>query len=125
MNKKRILVVDDEADVAKVIQIRLTANGYEVLSACDGPEGLELAQKEKPDLILLDILMPDMDGFQTLEKLKRDSQTKSIPVIMLTAQSQLNDVTKATNLGAEDYIVKPFDSIAMLVKIKKALQLKA
>lgn len=121
MAKKRILVVDDEAELIKAIQIRLTASGYEVLNACDGPEGLKLAQKEKPDLILLDVLMPNMDGFQTLEKLKEDNQTKPIPVIMLTAKSQLEDVTKATNLGAEDYVVKPFDHIAMLGKIKKTL----
>jgi len=121
MSKKRILVIDDENELAKAIQIRLSVSGYEVLTACDGVEGLEKAKKEKPDLILLDVSMPKMDGFKTLEKLKQNSQIKFIPVIMLTAKSQLDDVTKATDLGAEDYIVKPFDYITVLDKIKKAI----
>lgn len=121
MAGKRILVVDDEKELVKAIQIRLTASNYEVLVAYDGVEGLEKAQKEKPDLILLDILMPNMDGFETLAKLRENDQTKSIPVLMLTAKSQLEDVTKAHSLGALDYIVKPFDYISMLTKIRKAL----
>ena len=119
---KRILIVDDEPGLLKAIQIRLRAAGYEVLIAYNGFECLRTAQQEKPDLILLDIVMPDLDGFGTLEKLKENIQTKSIPVIMLTSKSQLDDVTKAANLGVEDYIVKPFDSQAMLGKIKKVLQ---
>lgn len=122
MTRKRILVVDDETELAYAIQIRLKQAGYEVLTAYDGVEGLEKALKENPDLILLDILMPGMDGYQMLRKLKENNQTKSIPVIMLTAKSQLEDVTQATNLGVEDYIVKPFDYLAMLGKIKKALK---
>lgn len=122
MTRKRILIVDDETELAYAIQIRLKQAGYEVLTAYDGFEGLEKARKENPDLILLDILMPGMDGYQMLRKLKENNQTKSIPVIMLTAKSQLEDVTQATNLGVEDYIVKPFDYLAMLGKIKKALK---
>lgn len=119
---KKILVIDDEPEIILAIQIRLKQANYEVVSAYDGKDGIEKAAKEKPDLILLDILMPEMNGFQTLQKLKEDTQTMSIPVIMLTAKSQLDDVTKATNLGAEDYIVKPFDHIAMLKKIKELLK---
>ena len=122
MAKKRILIVEDEQELVKALQVRLGAAGYEVIVAYDGKEGLEKAQEGKPDLILLDILMPQMDGFETLEKLKQDSQTKAIPVIILTAKSQFEDVTKTTNLGAEDYIVKPFDYIAMLGKIKRVLR---
>jgi len=103
--------------------MRLEANNYDIVTACDGIEGVEKAQKEKPDLILLDVLMPNLDGFQTLEKLKENSQTKLIPVIMLTAKDQLADITKAIELGANDYIVKPFDYRAMLEKIQKALKL--
>ncbi|MCK4519550.1 MAG: response regulator [Candidatus Omnitrophica bacterium] len=123
--KKRILIVDDEQELVKALQIRLGAAGYEVIVAYDGKKGLEKAQEGKPNLILLDILMPEMDGFETLEKLKQDRQTKTIPVIILTAKSQLEDVTRTTNLGAENYIVKPFDYIAMMEKIKKALRLEA
>ena len=122
MNKKRILVVDDEAELVKAIEIRLKQADYEILTAYDGLEGLEKAQKEKPDLILLDILMPNMDGYQTLQKLKEEESTKSIPVIMLTAKSQVDDVTKAADLGANDYIVKPFNHITLLEKIHKALE---
>lgn len=122
MVKKRILIVDDEPELVKAMQIRLKVAGYEVITAGDGPEGLEKAKKERPDIVLLDLLMPKMDGFQTLERLKQDRETKSIPVIMLTAKSQMTDVHKTADLGAEDYIVKPFDYMAMLGKIKKALQ---
>lgn len=83
---------------------------------------VKIAKEEEPDLILLDILMPEMDGYQTLEKLKEDDQTKSIPVLMLTAKSQVGDVTKAVNLGAIDYIVKPFSHVVLLEKIHKALE---
>lgn len=122
MHKKKILLVDDEKDLVEMVTFRLKANGYEVIPAYGGSEALLKAQKEKPDLVLLDVLMPDMDGFQTLAKLKQESQTKPIPVIMLTAKSQLEDITKATHLGAEDYVVKPFDHMAMLAKIKKVLK---
>lgn len=121
MGKKKILLVDDEKDLVETVAFRLTVSGYDVFIAYDGEEALDKA-KEKPDLILLDVMMPKMNGFQTIEKLKENSQTKDIPVIMLTAKSQIDDVTKAINLGAEDYIVKPFDHIAMLGKIKKALR---
>ncbi|MFH1503945.1 MAG: response regulator [Candidatus Omnitrophota bacterium] len=121
MDKIRILVVDDERELAKAIQIRLNVSGYEVLTASNGVEGVKLAQETTPKLILLDVLMPEMDGLIALEKIKEDSRTKNIPVIILTAKSQSDDVSKAINLGAEDYIVKPFDYKVMLEKIKKAL----
>ncbi|MFH1798134.1 MAG: response regulator [Candidatus Omnitrophota bacterium] len=122
MAKKRILVVDDEIELVKAIRLRLEHAGYEVLLAYNGREGFEKAEKEKPNLILMDVLMPEMDGLQAVEKLKTNNQTEAIPVLMLTAKSQLTDVTKATNLGAEDYIVKPFDSKVLLEKVKKALR---
>ena len=121
MAKKRILIIDDEQELVKALKVRLTVSNYEVLIAYDGIEGLEKAQKEKPDLILLDINMPRMDGFQTLEKLKSDSQMSSIPVIMLTARSQVDDVSSGAKAGALDYIVKPFETAVLLEKIRKAL----
>ncbi|MFH1504226.1 MAG: response regulator [Candidatus Omnitrophota bacterium] len=121
MAKQKILVVDDEYQLVDMVQMRLEANNYEVITAYDGKEGLEKARKEKPGLILLDILMPEMDGYQALEKLREDITTKLIPVIMFTAKGQLEDISKAAGLGIEDYIVKPFDYRVMLEKIKKAL----
>ena len=120
--KKKILVVDDEALLVDLVKIRLEANNYEVVAAYDGVEGLEKARNEKPDLVLLDIAMPFMDGYQTLQKLKENAQTKPIPVIMLTAKSQVDDVTKVADLGAVDYIVKPFNPATFLEKIHKALK---
>ena len=119
---KRILVVDDEPHSVKMVESRLRANGYDVITAGNGAEGLEKARKEAPDLILLDIVMPQMNGHETLSKLKESSETKSIPVIMFTSKGQVDDVERATYGGAIDYIVKPFDPIMMLNKIKKALE---
>ncbi len=120
--KKKILVIDDETLLVDLVKIRLEANNYDVIAAYDGVEGLEKAKNEKPDLILLDISMPFMDGYQALQKLKENDQTKSIPVIMLTAKSQIDDVTKVADLGAADYVVKPFNPQTFLAKIHKALE---
>ena len=121
MNKKRILVVEDEVELVKALQIRLEASGYEVLAAYDGMEGLEKAKKENPDLIILDIMMPKMDGYATLSKLKEAGETKDIPVIMLTAKAQSDDVARSMQLGAADYIAKPFSHMSLLEKIGKTL----
>jgi CheY-like chemotaxis protein len=92
---KKILIIDDEKGIIKVVTSRLIANGYEVISATDGVEGLEKAKKEKPDLVLLDIMMPVMSGYEVIEELKKDDATKSIPVIMVTAQEGLGHVKKS------------------------------
>lgn len=123
MERKKILLVDDEIQLADMVKMRLEANNYDVITASGGIEGLEKAEKDNPDLILLDILMPDMDGYQTLEKLKENSETESIPVIMLTAEGQADDLTRSVSLGAIDYVVKPFSPVTLLEKIKTALQL--
>ncbi|MFQ5951841.1 MAG: PleD family two-component system response regulator [Candidatus Omnitrophota bacterium] len=118
---ERILVVDDEPHTVKMVESRLRANGFDVITAQNGAEGLEKARAESPDLILLDIIMPEMNGHETLSKLKESEETKSIPVIMFTSKGQVEDVEKASYAGAVDYIVKPFDPIALLNKIRKAL----
>lgn len=118
---KKILLVDDRPDIIKLISLRLKVSGYEAIGASSGRECLEKAKQQTPDLILLDVNMPEMNGCETLEKLKQDNQTKSIPVIMLTADSQADNVKKAAESGAVDYIVKPFETAVMLEKIKKAL----
>ena len=118
---KKILLVDDEPDILKVVIFRLKACSYEVMTASDGIKALEAVEKEKPSLIMLDVNMPVMDGIQTLEKLKSNGETKDIPVIMLTAKTQSQDIEKAINLGANDYISKPFEHIVLLNKIKEIL----
>ena len=118
---KRILMVDDEADLIKVVHVRLAANGYEVIAASNGLEGLEKAQKERPDLILLDVMMPRMHGLDVLLKLKDNPETASIPVLMLTANDDTESISKARALGAKDYIVKPFNLEALMDSVKRYL----
>jgi DNA-binding response OmpR family regulator len=119
--KNKILVVDDEPQLRHFIRMRLEANKFKVILASDGIEGLKKTQEEKPDLILLDILMPNLDGFGMLRKLKEDDKTKSIPVIILTAQDKPQNISRALEIGANDYMAKPFESKIMLEKIRKLL----
>jgi len=118
---KKILIVDDEPNIVRMVENRLKVSGYTVLCAENGVVGIEKASAEKPDAILLDVLMPEMDGFETLKKLKAQPITSNIPVIMFTAKGQGMDVEQAAALGAVDYIVKPFTPIVLLEKIKQAL----
>ena len=121
---QKILIIDDEKGIIKVLTSRLTANGYEVISATDGIEGLEKAKKESPNLILLDIMMPVMSGYEVIEKLKKDDATKLIPVIMVTAQEGLGHVTKSmSEYGAVDFVHKPFFPEELLKKISDALDI--
>jgi len=122
MAEAKILIVDDNPDLILVLKVRLESFGYEVAVAEDGVKCLEKVASDKPDLILLDILMPEMDGFQALKKLKENDKTKDVPVIMLTAKDKLDDVAKANSLGAADFIVKPFDYRVMVEKIRKMLK---
>ncbi len=119
--KKKILIVDDEQQLAGFVKMRLEANNFNVILASDGIEGLKKAGEEKPDLILLDIQMPNLDGFGVLTRLKESRETASVPVIMLTAKDAPDNVAKALEIGADDYIVKPFDSKILLEKIRKSL----
>jgi len=117
MQPKRILVVDDEARVREMIDFRLRLFGYEVLQAKDGNEALAVAAKEKPDLVLLDVMMPELDGFQVCKRLKQHEETREIPVVMLTAKAEAKDVTRAFDSGAVDYVVKPYDPMVLQQKV--------
>ena len=119
---KKILVVDDKPYLVDLMASRLKANGYEVVTATNGREGLEKAKEETPDLILLDIAMPDMDGYRVLRHLKEFPGTQDIPVMILTVKKWNQDIQKAIAAGAADYIVKPFDPVKLLEKIGAALQ---
>jgi len=121
MNKKRILIVDDEEDILNVLRFRLEANNYEVLLACDGQEGLDKARSEKPDLILLDLMLPKIDGYKVCRMLKFDKNYSAIPIIMVTAKAQKEDKELGDEMGADAYVPKPFDTEALLGKIKELL----
>lgn len=120
--KKKILVVDDEIHIVQIVKFNLEKRGgYEVITAKNGEEGLETAKDKMPDLILSDVMMPKMSGFQFCEALKRDVELKKIPFIILTAKGQENDIKTGTDLGADDYITKPFSPKALLEKVAEIL----
>jgi DNA-binding response OmpR family regulator len=120
--KKKILIVDDERDIVKVLVIRLQSSGYEVIAAFDGAQGVFMAHKEKPDLIILDIRMPAGDGFSVAERLKRSSHTWTIPIIFLTGSPEREAEGRAMELGARFFIKKPYDPEELLDAVKRALQ---
>jgi diguanylate cyclase (GGDEF)-like protein len=121
MRKKRILVVDDEEDLLQVLDKRLTTAGYEVFKATSGERILEMVRDVMPDLILLDILMPGVDGMQVKAKLDQDVSTDNIPVIFLTARSGVSDKISGLGLGADDYITKPFNTEELLARVGSVL----
>jgi DNA-binding response OmpR family regulator len=121
---KKILVIDDEPLVVEVLKIRLQMSNYEVITASNGIEGIERAVSEKPDLIILDILMPGLDGYQVCRRLKEDRKTKRIPIIMLTALGQSAGRKEGYASGAYDYIFKPFDDGELLNSVNRALKYK-
>jgi len=118
----RILVIDDEPDLVSTMQCRLEWYGCEIISACNGQDGMEKAASEKPDLILLDTTMPVVNGHEMLEQLRRDPALKDTPVIMVTAICAPEDIAKASSYGVADYVTKPFDYAELMEKIKNTLQ---
>jgi DNA-binding response OmpR family regulator len=117
-----VLVVEDEAHIRRVLEYNLKLDGFEVYLAEDGATGLRLAREKIPDVILLDWLMPEMNGLAVLTELRKDSCTEHIPVFMLTAKGMLNDVTQAFETGADDYITKPFDPMQLGKSIREKLE---
>ncbi|MDP2905820.1 MAG: response regulator [Candidatus Omnitrophota bacterium] len=120
--KKRILVVDDEVQLVEMVKMRLESCGYEALTALDGQVGLDRAKKDKPDLIILDLMLPKIDGYKICRMLKFDEKYKSIPIVMFTARAQESDEKLGYEVGADAYIVKPFESSVLLAKIKELLK---
>lgn len=117
-----VLLVEDDTFLSSIYKKKFEMEGYKVTTAENGEVGVDQAQKKKPDIILLDVLLPKMDGFTVLEKLKSDAKTKDIPVIMLTNLGQKDDVEKGLSLGAVDYLIKAhFKPAETVEKIKKAL----
>jgi len=113
----RLLVVEDEGELLEFLKMRLEANGYEVIGACDGKEGFEKAVKAKPDLILLDLMLPKVDGYWVCNLLKNDKRYGMIPIIILTARSEAESLKLAKECGADAYMTKPFEVEELLSKI--------
>jgi DNA-binding response OmpR family regulator len=122
MDKKKILLIDDEEDIVHLVEFRLKAAGYEVISAFDGQSGLDKARSENPDLIILDLMLPKMDGYKVCRMLKFDEKYKHIPVIMFTARAQDNDKKTGEEVGADAYVIKPFEPQMLLGKIAELLR---
>ena len=121
LEQQRILIVEDESDMAYAVRLQLEAAGYSVDVAVDGKEGLEKARRLKPDLIILDNMLPKMDGYRICRMLKFDERYKKIPIIMLTARAQKNDETVGYEVGVNAYLTKPFDPQVLLRKIESLL----
>ena len=124
MNDKKILVVDDEIDIIRVLEARFNYLGFQVFTASDGKTALQIARQESPDLILLDIMMPGMDGLEVKEQLNRSSITTDIPVIFLTAREQTASKLEGFQLGADDYITKPFNPEELMARVNTAINRK-
>jgi twitching motility two-component system response regulator PilG len=121
VSRKKILIVDDEESLLKLASLLLSSRGYKVEGVLDGKTALDSMAIDKPDLVLLDIMMPGLNGFEVCERIKNDQTTQHIPVIMLTAKKSSEDMSRAEQLGADQYITKPFRSAYLLETIQQAL----
>jgi two-component system alkaline phosphatase synthesis response regulator PhoP/two-component system response regulator VicR len=119
---RKILVVDDEPHIVRLVEVNLQRAGYDVIKAMDGVEALEQVKAEKPDMVVLDVMMPRMDGFTVLKHLKADPETQEIPVIMLTAKAQDADIFKGWQSGVDSYLTKPFNPMELLTFVKRIFE---
>ncbi len=122
MLKKRILVIDDDASVSRLVSDVLTDEGFSVATASCGEDGIKKVYRSKPNLIILDLRLPDMDGFQICQTLKKDKNVSAIPIIMLTVKSAKSSTVAGLEMGAEDYIVKPFNQEELVARVKTVLR---
>lgn len=118
----KILIIDDEIELTELVKFRLENQGYQVIVAYDGIGGLAKAREEKPDLIILDVMLPGMDGYKICRLLKFDEQYKKIPIIMFTARLEANEPKMSAQMGAEAYLAKPFEPTILLEKVKELLK---
>jgi two-component system alkaline phosphatase synthesis response regulator PhoP len=121
LRKKKILVVDDEKELTSLISLHMKMAGYEVLTASNGEKALDISREENPDLVILDLMLPKIDGLQVCEQLRQDAATQDIPVIMLTARTQTEDKLKGFEAGADDYVTKPFSPRELVARVKRVL----
>ena len=117
-----VLLVDDDPVILKLLQVNFEMEGFKVSTANDGVEGLEKARAERPDIVLLDIMMPRMDGLEVTKALKGDPETKDIPIILLSAKAQASDIQAGKDIGADDYLTKPFDPLELLERVNELLE---
>jgi two-component system, OmpR family, alkaline phosphatase synthesis response regulator PhoP len=115
----KVLVCDDERHIVRLIQVNLERQGYIVVTAFDGKEGLEKIRSEKPNVVVLDVMMPYMDGFEVLKTIRREPETEALPVIMLTAKAQDKDVFEGYHYGADMYLTKPFNPMELVTFVKR------
>ena len=118
----RVLVIDDEAPIRLLCRVNLEAEGMDVLEAADGPSGLEKARAEAPDVVLLDVMMPGLDGWRVAEELLDDPRTESIPIVFLTARAELRDRARGIDLGGVDYVTKPFNPVELAPLVRDLLE---
>lgn len=118
----KILVVDDDIAINELIKVNLDLWGYDVINAYDGIQGFTLAKQESPDLVVLDVMMPDVDGYTVAKRIRENSSTKDIPILMLTALGQLEDKVKGFDIGVDDYLVKPFEMEELKVRVRALLK---
>ena len=118
----KVLVIDDEAPIRLLCRVNLEAEGMEVLEAADGPKGLAQAREEQPDVILLDVMMPGLDGWRVAEALLEDERTREIPIIFLTARAEFRDRARGLDLGGIDYVTKPFNPIELAPQVRELIQ---
>jgi DNA-binding response OmpR family regulator len=119
--KTRVLVIDDEAPIRLLCRVNLEAEGMDVLEAADGPSGLEKARAEIPDVVLLDVMMPGLDGWRVAEELLDDERTEAIPIVFLTARAELRDRARGIDLGGVDYVTKPFNPVELAPLVRDLL----
>ena len=118
----RVLVIDDEAPIRLLCRVNLEAEGMEVPEAPDGPKGLEQARAAEPDVILLDVMMPGLDGWQVAEQLLEDDKTRSIPIVFLTARAEFRDRARGLDIGGVDYVTKPFNPLDLAPLVRELLE---
>jgi two-component system phosphate regulon response regulator PhoB len=121
MANENILVVDDEEDVLELVRYNLDKNGYKIITATSGEQAMEMARGKTPDLIILDLMLPGIDGLEVCKKLKSDVKTERIPIIMLTAKGEESDIVTGLELGADDYVTKPFSPKVLTARIRRIL----
>jgi two-component system phosphate regulon response regulator PhoB len=122
MGKEHILIIEDEEDILAVVHYNLSRQGYRVSCAANGEEGLRAARLQRPDLILLDLMLPGMDGLSVCRELKRDAATEGVPVVMLTARGEESDIVTGLELGADDYLTKPFSPKVLIARLRAVLR---
>jgi DNA-binding response OmpR family regulator len=118
----KVVVAEDSSTIRRLVAARLKADGYEVLEAADGEEALKLVREAKPDLLVLDKVMPKLDGFEVIRALREDPQTSDVPIVMLTERTNEDDVLSGLSLGVEDYMPKPFSPHELSARVRRALR---